>query len=196
MKALALQILFSIAVFAGGYACGLHYAETRALKAEVKAVNETAQQSAVDVGKAQATSVKTEVKIAAQSANIDKNKPVIRDRVEHLLDQHHSDPFPTEINDETHPSGSAACRGFYLDAGTVRVLNASRAGAAFDPAGSLDEAGDAAPALCFTDFIDADQELTKLYLDLAERHNVLVDSVEGFQADQRRRLGVVEDPAS
>jgi len=45
-----------------------------------------------------------------------------------------------------------------------------------------------------TDFIDADQDLTKLYLDLAERHNTLVDSVEGFEAEQRARLGIKDEP--
>ncbi|MFP3609161.1 hypothetical protein SB778_03490 [Paraburkholderia sp. SIMBA_050] len=189
MRTLALQILLAIAVFAGGYACGHHGAQVAQVKAEVKADHVVAQENAGGVQKAQTQSVKTETKVAAIATNVDTNKAAIARRVTASI-KRQAPAVTTEKHDET-TSAEVGC-AFYLDTGTVRMLNASRQGAAFHSASSGDEALDAAPALCFTDFIDADQDLTKLYLDLAARHDALVESVEEFQAGQRKRLGIKE----
>jgi len=200
MKTLFKQIAFAAVVFAAGFAAGFFAHGSSALKQEIKEVQAVRQTDAASVQKAQQTSIKVEGKVAQIASNIDANKSQIHDRVSAQIKHHaaatapHSTFDPTEYHDETTSSGASRCGGFALDVGTVRMLNASRQGAAFDRAGGLDEAGDAAPALCFTDFIDADQDLTKLYLDLSERHNSLVQSVEDYQADQRKRLGIKDDP--
>jgi hypothetical protein len=190
MKTFILQIVLALVVFALGFEAGTHHAATSALKAEVKAEHVTAQQNATSVAKAQDASVKVEAKAATIAAAVDTNKAQIKKRVTAQI-QRQTAVTPTENHpDETNPARDGC--GFSLDVGTVRMLNASRQGAAFRPASSGDEESDAAPALCFTDFIDADQDLTKLYLDLSERHNALVDSVEQFQSEQRSRLGIKE----
>lgn len=170
---------------------------------EVVAEKKVVATAATDVQAAQVASVKLEASTAAVAAAVDQNKSAIHQRVTAQIKR--QEPVavaqaapasnPSETHDETNQPDSAACNGFALDVGTVRMLNASRAGVAFHPASSGDDAGDAAPALCFADFIDADQDLTKLYLDLAERHNTLVDSVEHFQKEQRERLGIKDGPA-
>jgi hypothetical protein len=194
MRNAALILLAALAVFLAGVMAGMSHSSTSALKQEVKAEHVTAQQNATNVAKAQDASVKVEAKTAATAAAVDTNKVQIKKRVTAQI-QRQAAVTPTENHpDETNPEASPArdgC-GFSLDVGTVRMLNASRQGTAFDPARGGNEASDAAPALCFTDFIDADQDLTKLYLDLSERHNALVDSVEQFQSEQRSRLGIKE----
>jgi hypothetical protein len=194
MRNAALILLAALAVFFAGFLAGVSHSSTTALKADVKAEHVVAQQNATAVVKAQDASVKVEQKVAATAAAVDSNKTQIHKRVAAQI-KRQTPATPTENHpDETNPAGNSC--GFSLDVGTVRMLNASRQGTAFDPAGSGDEAGDAAPALCFTDFIDADQDLTRLYLELAARHDALVDSVEEFQSEQRSRLGLKEGPAS
>jgi hypothetical protein len=193
MKTVILQIIFALVLFALGFETGTYHAATSALKGEVKAEHVVAQQNAMSVAKAQDASVKVEQKVAVTAAAIDSNKAQIKKRVAAQI-KRQTPATPTENHpDETNPAGNSC--GFSLDVGTVRMLNASRQGTAFHPAGSGDEESDAAPALCFTDFVDADQDLTRLYLELAARHDALVDSVEEFQAQQRRRLGI-EEPAN
>jgi hypothetical protein len=202
MKALLSKVVFPVfvaaLVFVLGFVAGYSYHSTGELKADLKANTTVAQTNAQSVAAAQTASVKIEGKIEKTAAAIDLNKSAIHQRVTAQI-QRHAEAASTylENHDETtsFPDGSPTCGGFYLDVGTVRMLNASRQGTVARPAGSLDEAGDAAPALCFTDFIDADQDLTKLYLDLSVRHDALVDSVEEFQAKQRERLGIATDPA-
>jgi hypothetical protein len=195
MRNAALILLAAIAVFFAGFLAGVSHSGTAALKSEVKAAAVVQKTDASSVADAQAKSVAIDTKADKITAAVDTNKAAIKKRVSaSIKHQAATHPVPTEtIHDETIPAGPGC--GFYLDVGTVRLLNASRAGAALDSAGSGDEARDAAPALCFTDFIDADQDLTRLYLDLSERHNALVDSVEQFQSEQRSRLGIKE-PAS
>jgi hypothetical protein len=43
---------------------------------------------------------------------------------------------------------------------------------------------DTDPALSISSFLDLNFDLTKLYLDLAERHNTLVDAVEQHLKEQ------------
>jgi len=194
--------------FGAGFYTNHKFNQASQVVAGKKAVATTAQ----DVQHAQVASQKLEASAAVVAANVDQNKSAIHQRVAAQIKRQasarvtaaHARPASTPTDethheknhDATNPAAGLACDGFYLDVGTVRMLNASRAGAAFHPAGSGDEALDTAPALCFTDFIDADEDLTKLYLDLAARHDALVDSVEHFQAEQRERLGVRDTPAS
>ncbi|MGN8188643.1 hypothetical protein ACTJLD_21905 [Burkholderia sp. 22088] len=182
-----LALACAIAFGAGVYVDRQFVLASRA-KQEVKVVAGVATGVAV----AQTKSKTVESAVAVTADNIDQNKVAIRHRVAAQIKRAIA-PAPTP-SEEAHETMRAACGGFYLDVGTVRMLNASRAGVAFHSTTSGDEAGDTAPALCFTDFVDADQELTKLYLDLAQRHDALVDSVEQFQKEQRVRLGVEETP--
>lgn len=175
-----------------GFGAGVYVERQFTLASQTKHEVKVVAGAATGVAAAQTTSAKVEAAAAATADNIDQNKVAIRHRVAAQI-KRAAAPASTP-SEEAHETMRAACGGFYLDVGTVRMLNASRAGAAFHPAASGDEAGDAAPALCFTDFVDADQELTKLYLDLAQRHDALVDSVEQFQKGQRARLGVDEPP--
>lgn len=187
--------------FGAGFYTDHKFNQASQVVTEKKSVIATAK----DVQVAQVKSQKLEESTAAVATNVDQNKSAIHERVAAQVKQQavarvaapvQSASTPTdETQHETNPPAGLACDGFYLDVGTVRMLNASRAGVAFHPAGSSDEALDAAPALCFADFIDADQDLTKLYLDLAARHDALVDSVEHFQTEQRERLGVKGAPA-
>jgi t-SNARE complex subunit (syntaxin) len=196
MRNAALILLAAIAVFFAGFAAGISHSGTAALKSEVKAAAVVQKTDAVHVAQAQAKSTAIETKVEHTAAAIDTNKAAIKQRVTASVKRQAAaiNPVPTETPHDETISAGLGC-GFYLDVGTVRLLNASRAGTALDSAGSGDEARDAAPALCFTDFVDADQDLTRLYLDLSERHDALVDSVEQFQSEQRSRLGIKE-PAS
>jgi hypothetical protein len=193
-----LAIIAALA-FGGGFYTEHEFNQAHEVVAEKKVV----ATAATDVHVAQVASQKLEASAVAVSAAVDQNKSAIHQRVAAQTRRQapvavaQTAPASTssETHDETNPPDSAACNGFALDVGTVRMLNASRAGVAFHSAGSGDEALDAAPALCFADFIDADQDLTKLYLDLAARHDALVDSVEHFQKEQRERLGIKDGPA-
>ncbi|MEZ2310879.1 hypothetical protein AB6809_29965 [Paraburkholderia sp. RCC_158] len=198
-----LAIIAALA-FGGGFYTERQFNQAHEVKAEQKVVTT----AATDVQAAQVTSQKLEASTAAVAVAVDQNKSVIHQRVVTQMSAQMKRQAPvavaqaaatstsTETHDETNQPDGAACNGFALDVGTVRMLNASRAGVAFHPAGVSNDPGEAAPALCFADFIDADQELTKLYLDLAARHDALVDSVEHFQSEQRERLGIKDAPAS
>jgi hypothetical protein len=193
MKAFLIEVAVIIGVFLGGVFVGVNHAEISAMKTDAKATSAAAQQTAQGVAKAQAASVKVETKVAAQAANIAQNKTAIHKRVVKQIQQHiAAESNPTETHDATPQD--PVCGSYFLDVGTVRMLNATRQGAAIHPASSSDEARDAAPALCYSDFVDSDVELTRLYLDLSVRHDALVDSVEGYQAEQRARLGIVDEP--
>jgi hypothetical protein len=196
MRNAAIYVLVAALIFLAGFVGGIHQARVNALKDEVKAQAIVHKTDAVHVAQAQAKSAAIETKVEHTAVAIDTNKAAIKQRVTASVKRQAAavNPIPTETPDHETLSAGPGC-GFYLDVGTVRLLNASRAGTALDSAGGGDEARDAAPALCFTDFVDADQDLTRLYLDLSERHDALVDSVEQFQSEQRSRLGIKE-PAS
>jgi hypothetical protein len=194
MKTFLIEVALFIAVFLGGVFVGVNHAQVSSLKADAKATNEAAQVTAQGVVKAQVASVKVEEKIAAQNVNIAKNQSAIHTRVVKQIQQHiAAESNPSEFHDATPQD--PVCGHYFLDVGTVRMLNATRQGAAIHTASSSDEEGDTAPALCYSEFVDADIDLTRLYLDLAVRHDALVDSVEGFQAEQRARLGVTSGSA-
>jgi hypothetical protein len=193
---LGILAVIAALAFGGGFYTERQFNQAHEVVAEKKVITT----AATDVQAAQVASVKLEATTEKVAAAVDQNKSAIHQRVAAQIRRQApvavapAAPASTssETHDETNPSDGAACSGFALDTGTVRMLNASRAGVAFHPASSGDEALDAAPALCFTDFIDADQDLTKLYLDLAARHDALVESVEHFQKEQRERLGIRE----
>ncbi|MEJ7805644.1 MAG: hypothetical protein WKG03_06950 [Telluria sp.] len=73
-----------------------------------------------------------------------------------------------------HVSGDA----HFLDRGTVSLLNAARQNFSVDSVGSLDETERAASTVEVADLVESDLEITRMYLELAKRHDELVDSVE------------------
>ncbi|HDR9086342.1 TPA: hypothetical protein QDB10_002233 [Burkholderia vietnamiensis] len=188
-----LLVLVCAGAFAGGYINGMAHQKNSQAKTELKAEKGAQQQTAKSEAAAQAKSVQLEQHAELVSANVEQVKTAVHRRVAAQINKQiaaDAQSPHTESHDEVQQS--TGCGRFYLDVGTVRLLNAARSGAAPDPAGGSDAAGNTAPALCFTDFVDADLELTKLYLNLAERHDALVDSVEQFQKEQRARLGIKE----
>lgn len=79
-----------------------------------------------------------------------------------------------------------------FDVGTLRLLNAARAGTPVDSI-TVSDAESAAPAFVrIRIYVRNDTEIAKMYNDLAARHNSLVDQVAAYQHRQRLRLGIKE----
>ena len=89
---------------------------------------------------------------------------------------------------ENDPTALPGCRGadLVLHRGTVGMLGAARRGIAVGAADGSDEAQSAPSAVGITDFVVNDLEVVRLYLDLARRHDELVDAVEKRLRDQAR----------
>lgn len=90
------------------------------------------------------------------------------------------------------PKPVEVCRYMPFDVGTVRLLNAARAGAAIDSVSLSDPESRTFAAVAVTEFVANDTEIARMYNELALRHNLLVDQVVRYQNEQRKRLGLKE----
>lgn len=74
-----------------------------------------------------------------------------------------------------------------LDIGSVRLLNAIRAGTPVDSVVLTDEESGTPAVITVRYFINSDSEIARMYNALAIRHNALVGEVEKYQAAQQKR---------
>ena len=74
-----------------------------------------------------------------------------------------------------------------LNIGSVRLLNAIRAGASVDSVTLTDEESGTPAVITVRYFINSDSEIARMYNALATRHNALVGEVEKYQAAQQKR---------
>lgn len=74
-----------------------------------------------------------------------------------------------------------------LDIGSVRVLNAIRAGTPIDRVSITSEESGTPATITVRYFINSDSEIAKMYNALAIRHNSLVSEVEKYQLAQQKR---------
>lgn len=86
-------------------------------------------------------------------------------------------------------AAESACGGtghYFLDLGTVGLLNAARQGRSLESAASRDEAQSAPSTVEVTGLVVNDLDIVQMYLNLAKRHDELVDAVEKHLQDQAR----------
>ena len=194
-------LILAVAVAFGG---GWFAADKFKAAAEVKELRVEAKQSASNVVQSVAASERIEAAVAKTDDAVTTIKAAVVKRGVTLYpkqEQHHAapddrnadgvrsasadgQPNPAENDHVSAPS----CGGgdLVLDVGTVGMLDAARQGRALGAAGSDDEAQSAPSAVGVTDLVVNDLEVVRLYLDLAKRHDELVDAVEKKLQDQAR----------
>lgn len=187
MTDLRILVLAVVLAFGGGYFVKGQFfaaAETKELRVEAK-------QSARNVVQSTAASARIETAVAKTDDNVNQIKAAVIKRGITLQ------PKPEKSNvansnlagvrtaagqpTSTEPQGGSApaCRGsdLVLDVGTVSMLDAARQGSALGAAGGSDEAQSAPSTVGVTDFVANDLDVVRMYLDLAKRHDELVDAV-------------------
>jgi hypothetical protein len=167
---------------------------------QAKQATAALQKSAQNVVVAAAESNRIETEVAKVEANVASIKSAVAKRGVTLHPRKEPQVEPAFRNDSIDVrAGSApalvasgtqdACgpgTGFYLDDGTVRLLNAARQGRGVDAAGGSDEAQSAPSSVGVADLIANDLDIVQMYHDLAKRHDELVDAVEKHLKDQAR----------
>lgn len=174
-------------------------------KGEVK----EAKQAVTGTAQAVVNANKEEVKLATSLENIAQNGGKIRDALDDRLNTPFELKSAANANTKTVPksagNGAASVNAVecplatidgnsYMpfDVGAVRLLNAARAGTPIDSV-TVSDAESKAPAfITIRVFVRNDTEIAKMYNELAERHNSLVDQVAAYQHRQRLRLGIKE----
>lgn len=191
-RAAALVIALGLALLLS-FGIGWHLKGQSIAAAEVKTLRVEAKQTATNVVEAVAKSAKIDEAVAKTDDTVTNIKAAIKKRGITLK------PKPETANDLAFnpidpktlapENSNHACPGsdaLVLDVGTVGMLNAARQGRPVDPAGSSDEAQSAPSTVGVAGLVDNDLEIVKLYLDLAKRHDSLVDEVEKKLQDQAR----------
>lgn len=164
-NALIVAIAASVIGFGAGYATKAKFDKADALTKMVEVRHEdaaTVQQS-----------VQASASIEKQAGAATQNVETIRQQVAQRLRQ-------PPIKDEHHEDATQECPAWTLDVGTVRLLDAARAGTPPDPSGLGDDESKAPSAVGAAAFIDNDLQVIELYHDLATRHDALVDYVESI----------------
>ena len=142
--------------------------------AQFESMTEAQHQTAKDIEQSLETSSAVEKQVMDSTQKIAVIRKEVAARVQ-----------PKEIQNEAHLR--PVCSDAGLDVGTVRLLNAARAGTAPDATGFGDAEGKAPSGLALPELLDNDLEVIILYHELSARHDALVDYVEGVvkkQADQ------------
>lgn len=168
-----------------------------------------AQAAVVGTGQAVVAANKEEAKLSTSLENIAQNG----EKIKGALDDRLNTPFQLKsanhANTQTAPrtAGNATASvvadqcppaiidgDSYMpfDVGTVRLLNAARAGTPVDSVAVSDAESKAPAFVTIRVFVRNDTEIAKMYNDLAARHNSLVDQVAAYQHRQRLRLGIKE----
>jgi hypothetical protein len=176
-------------------------------KAEVKQAQIAVKKSAQNVVVSVAENARIETAVAKVDTNVASIKAAIVKRgvTLHQTQEPHAassnrdvrngvsspDQQPATAGAGTAPlvargdEDAAACGpGLVLDRGTVGLLNAAREGRGVGAAGSSDEAQSAPSTVGVTDLIANDLDIVQMYLELAKRHDELVDAVEKHLKDQ------------
>lgn len=173
-------------------------------KKEVKQANA----AVVGTGQAVVAANKEEAKLSDNLDQIANNSDKIKGALEDRLNK----PFQLKsaINANTKashqpasnatPAAADQCPSTFIDGdsympfdiGAVRLLNAARTGTPVDSIAVSDAESQAPAFITIRVFVRNDTEIAKMYNDLAQRHNSLVDQVEAYQHRQRLRLGIKE----
>ncbi len=162
-----LRNFFALCLVAGlAFLGGRHFESAQVarqqLDAAIRIQDSIQQEAALSVAKSE----QVDQRIAASSQRVRKAQSAVRERL--------SQPQEPTAND-AHPSPDSS---WQLDVGTVGLLNAARANTDPDTAGLGDAESQAPSGIGAEEFIDNDLEIVRLYHELAERHNALVDYVE------------------
>jgi hypothetical protein len=142
--------------------------------AQFESVTEAQHQTAKDIEQSLEQSSAVEAKVTDSTTKIAVIRKEVTARVQ-----------PKETHNEANLR--PVCPSLGLDVGTVRLLNAARAGTSPDATGFGDAEGKAPSGLALPELLDNDLEVIVLYHELSARHDALVDYVEGVikkQADK------------
>lgn len=186
MTDLRILVLAVALAFGGGYFVKGQFFEA----SEVKELRVEAKQSAQNVVQSTVASARIETAVAKTDDNVNQIKAAVIKRGITLQPKpEKSNAVQTPVVDGLHTAtadtakpvhGAApACSGsdLVLDVGTVGMLDAARQGVALGAAGGSDETQSAPSAVGVTDFVANDLDVVRMYLDLAKRHDELVDAV-------------------
>lgn len=147
--------------FAAGAWTGYQFKSGRDAEAEVKKAEVVARESQIAFNESAVKSIAIEVKNDAAAANTKVITKLVTQRIK-------------EKSNET----SCSVADWSLDHGTVSLLNAARANVPADTAAISDAKSKAPSGVGAVEFVENDLEVTRLYHDLAARHDALVDYVQ------------------
>lgn len=159
-------------------------------------------------GQAVVNANKEEAKLTGTLETIAQNGGKIRDALDGRLNTPFELKSASNANTKTPKSASngsasvnvAECPPAIIDGdsympfdvGAVRLLNAARTGTPIDSITVSDAESQAPAFVTIRVYVRNDTEIAKMYNELAERHNSLVDQVAAYQHRQRLRLGIKE----
>lgn len=194
MKRLVALLVASIIAFGLGY-----WVADLAIDAGKAKEGQTAlKNSAKNVVVSVAESARIETEVAKVDSNVASIKAAIVKRGVTLHPKQKSNVPAPVAHADVQPSTAAdlvaqGTAGFcpadpdpYLDRGTVWLLNAARQGRGVGAAGSSDEAESAPSTVGIGELIANDLDVVQMYLELAKRHDELVESVEKHLKDEAR----------
>lgn len=210
MKLVSLRMTLISALVAASFGAGFFTKALFDLAHQAKEARVAVKQSAQNVVASVAQSGRIEQEVAQVTGNVNSIKAAIVKRgvtlhpkqesthVATAPDHHVLDGSIADIQPAAAGAGAAAlvahgtesaCAGstdFVLDLPTVRLLNAARQGRGLGATGSGDEAQSAPSAIGVADLIANDLDVVQMYLELAKRHDELVDAVEKNLKEQAR----------
>ena len=162
-KNLVIGIVLALVV---GFGCG-YYAKGEFAKADtVDAVATARHGTAIGIEQSLTQSHAVESQVTASNLQVTKIQKRVAEHIQKQEEARHEE------------NTDSACR-WTLDDWTVRMLNAARSSAAApDAAVSGDGTSEGTAPVGKAELIDNDLEVVKLYRELAERHDSLVDYVE------------------
>lgn len=171
-------LVFGLALVVG---FGLGYeTKSRFVQAEKFDAVESAQaQTRTNVRQSLDASTAIEVSSTASSNQVSAIRKSAEQRFEaqHARSQR-TGALPNTATASDSSGSSAACVDWFLDLGTLGLLNAARTGADPGAAGSSDAESQASSGLGAKELIDNDLQVVEQYRDLAIRHDALVDYVQ------------------
>lgn len=136
-------------------------------RAVISKLEKNAKQTAKNVEKSRKESDSIEARVAAGNAQAQRVKSAVAQRLTKQRD----------ASNETHPP-RVVHPGDRLDVGTVRLLNAARAGTPVGTAPSGDAKSDTPSTVAVDQLIQSDLDAVARYNELMVRHNALVEAVE------------------
>lgn len=154
--------------------------------AQLELLKKNAKESAENVVKSREQSKQIEAAIAKGEAHANR----IKAEAQHQLNLQQEStreqlaPISNQLDEAGRSTLDRTCVDPRLSVGTVRLLNNARAGAGVDSPRGSDAESKAPSDVGLAALIANDLEIARLYHELAERHNALVDAVEKKLRDQ------------
>jgi hypothetical protein len=147
-----------------GYAAGRYEGAVDLRRIELHAARQIAAEASKQAAESTQRSIQLDARIDSSNTRSGQIKAQVRERLSQPVQASH---------DATCDLSDAR-----LDRGTVGLLNAARADLpAAAASGVSDEEGAAASSTSVADLIDNDLDVVRLYHELAQRHNELVDFI-------------------